>query len=203
MQFLIDQLVAQRKPLALLIALLGAAVASGIQYITTDNSDVALLAEDDPSRAEIDQVAKDFPRSTAVLFAFLPASGNVFSLDVLHAMDDLTNRYSEIEFAVSVGSLLNQRLNAVDADRLDRDYLVPDLSTLSQDEADDVRDIALGDDILTKTLLSPTGDMAPGRHQVPREQRRPGDTSRYCPVGQVPSQFASRRVSRGRDLRDR
>lgn len=160
MQFLIDQLVAQRKSLALLIVLLGAAVASGIPYVTTDHSDVALLAEDDPSRAEIDQVAKDFPRSTAVLFAFLPASGNVFSLDVLHAMDDLTNRYSEIASAVSVGSLLNQRLNAVDADRLDRDYLVPDLSTLTQADADDVRDIALGDDILTKTVLSPTGDMA-------------------------------------------
>ena len=160
MQFLIDQLLARRKALTLLTLLLGAVVASGIQHVTTDHSDTALLSEDDPSRAEIEQVKKDFPRSTAVLFAFLPDSGNVFDLDVLHAMEDLTLRYSEVESAISVGSLLNQRLNAVDSDRLDRDYLVPDLSTLSQDDADDVREIALADDILTKTMLSPVGDMA-------------------------------------------
>ena len=159
MQLLIDLLMAQRKPLALLIVFLGAVVASGIPRVTTDHSDLALLAEDDPSRAEIDQVAKDFPPSTSVLFSFLPESGNVFSLDTLHAMDDLTNRYDEIEFAVSVGSLMNQRLNTVDADRLDRDYLVPDLSTVTQDDADDIRDLALADNLLTKTILSPTGDM--------------------------------------------
>jgi predicted RND superfamily exporter protein len=160
MQFLIDQLLAKRKVLTLLTLLLGGVAATGIQHVTTDNSDDALLSEDDPNRAEVEQVRKDFPSSTAVLFAFLPASGDVFSLEVLHAMEDLTSRYSEVESAVSVGSLLNQRLNAVDADRLDRDYLIPDLSTLSQDDANDVRDIALADDLLTKTMLSPEGDMA-------------------------------------------
>jgi len=75
-------------------------------------------------------------------------------------MQDLTDRYSEVESAVSVGSLLNQRLNAVDADRFDRDYLVPELSTLTQDDANGIREIALADDILTKTMLSPQGDRA-------------------------------------------
>ncbi len=160
MQFLIDQLLARRKALALLTLFLGGVVAAGIQHTTTDNRDNALLSEDDPIRAEVEQVREDFPPSTAVLFAFLPPSGDVFGLDVLHAMEDLTNRYSEVESAVSVGSLLNQRLNAVDADRFDRDYLIPDLATLTQDDANGIRDVALADDLLTKTMLSPEGDMA-------------------------------------------
>ena len=160
MQFLIDQLLARRKALALLTLFLGGVVAAGIQHTTTDNRDNALLSEDDPIRAEVEQVREDFPPSTAVLFAFLPPSGDVFGLDVLHAMEDLTNRYSEVESAVSVGSLLNRRLNAVDADRFDRDYLIPDLATLTQDDANGIRDVALADDLLTKTMLSPEGDMA-------------------------------------------
>jgi predicted RND superfamily exporter protein len=182
MQFLIDQLLAKRKVLTLLTLLLGGVAATGIQHVTTDNSDDALLSEDDPNRAEVEQVRKDFPSSTAVLFAFLPASGDVFSLEVLHAMEDLTSRYSEVESAVSVGSLLNQRLNAVDADRLDRDYLIPDLSTLSQDDANDVRDIALADDLLTKTMLSPEGDMALAviKYRATKDdQASAGRSSRY------------------------
>ena len=160
MQFLIDQLLARRTALALLIVALSGAVATGIQYTTTDNSDKALLSEDDPIRAEVERAREDFPPSTAVLFAFLPSSGDVFDLEVLRAMDALTNRYIEVESAVSVGSLLNQRLSAVDALRFDRDYLVPELSTLTQSDANDVRAIALADDVLTKTMLSPEGDMA-------------------------------------------
>ena len=160
MQLLIDQLLARRIPLTLLTLLLGGIVATGIADVTTDHSERALLSEDDPARAEVDQVRKDFPPSTSVLFAFLPKSGNVFDLDALNAMQDLTDRYSEVNSAVSVGSLLNQRLDAVDADIHDRDYLVPELSTVTQADADAIREIALADDVLTKTMLSPQGDMA-------------------------------------------
>ena len=160
MEFLIHQLVAKRHILTLVTLVLGGAVSWGIARTTTDNSPNALLSEDDPARAEVEQVREDFPPSTAVLFAFLSTSGDVFNFEMLHAMEDLTNRYIEVESAVSVGSLLNRRLNAVDADLFDRDYLVPDLSTLARDDLKAIRDIALADEALTKSMLSPEGDMA-------------------------------------------
>ncbi|MFP6686439.1 MAG: hypothetical protein VB934_17095, partial [Polyangiaceae bacterium] len=113
MQLWIDLLLARGKVLAVLMVALTAVIATEIPNLLTDNSDTALLSEDDPHRAEVDQVLEDFPRSTSVLFAFLPKDGDVFSLDSLHAMEDLTDRYSEVESAVSVASLLNQRLDAV------------------------------------------------------------------------------------------
>ena len=160
MQLWIDLLLARGKVLAVLLVALTAVIAAEIPNIRTDNSDTALLSEDDPHRAEIDQVREDFRRSTSVLFAFLPKDGDVFSLDSLHAMEDLTNRYSEVESAVSVASLLNQRLNAVDADIYNRNYLVPALGGLTQADADEIRSIALTDELLTKSILSPEGDMA-------------------------------------------
>ncbi len=160
MQFLIDQLLAKRHLLALLTLVLGGAVTWGMLNTSLDSTFNAILSEDDPYRQEVEQVRKDFPPSTSVLFAFLSTSGDVFNFQMLHAMEDLTNRYSEIESAMTVGSLLNRRLNAVDADTFDRDYLIPDLATLSEDDLNSIREIALADEDLTKSMLSPEGDMA-------------------------------------------
>ena len=160
MPFLINQLLSRRYILALLTILLGGVVTWGVQHTSIDSTFNAILSEDDPYREEVEQVRRDFPPSTSVLFAFLPSQGDVFNFQMLHAMEDLTNRYIEIESAVSVGSLLNRRLNAVDADLLDRDYLIPDLSSLTQEDLNAIREIALNDESLTKRMLSPEGDMA-------------------------------------------
>ena len=149
-QFLINQLLAKRRILALMTLLLGGAVTWGIVNTSIDSTFSAILSEDDPDREEVEKVRKDFPPSTVVLFAFLSTGGDVFNFEMLHAMEDLTNRYIEVESAVSVGSLLNRRLNAVDADRFNRDYLIPELSTLTQDDLNSIRKIALSDEALTK-----------------------------------------------------
>ncbi|MFT5133411.1 MAG: putative RND superfamily exporter protein, partial [Gammaproteobacteria bacterium] len=160
MQALINQLIAKRFILTLLTLLLGGVVMWGVLDTTIDSTFQSILSEDDPYKLEVDQVKKDFPPSTGVLFAFLTEDGDIFNFDMLHAMDDLTNRYTEVESAVSVGSLLNRRLNAVDANSFDRDYLIPDLSNLTASDLDEIRDIALNDEDLTKSMLSPEGDMA-------------------------------------------
>ena len=160
MQALIDQLLGKRNLLAVLTILLGGLVSWGVWYTSIDSSFNSILAEDDPYREQVERVNKDFPPSTSVLFTFISPSGDVFNLDALHAMEDLTKRYTEVESAVSVGSLLNRRLNAVDADLHHRDYLVPELANLSAQDLRDIRTIALSDESLTDTMLSPEGDMA-------------------------------------------
>jgi predicted RND superfamily exporter protein len=160
MQTLINLLLTKRHLFALVTVLLGGAVTWGSVNTRIDSTFSAILSEDDPLRAEVEEVREDFPPSTAVLFAFLSTEGDVFNFEMLRAIDDLTNRYVEVESAVSVGSLLNRRLNAVDADRFDRDYLIPELSTLTLDDLNDIRKIALEDEALTKSMLSPEGDMA-------------------------------------------
>lgn len=160
MQVLVDQLLAKRYLLTFLTVLLATAVTWGVRHVSVDNGFNAILSEADPYREEVEQVRKDFPPSTGVLFAFMSGGEDVFNFETLRAMEDLTNRYTEVESAVSVGSLLNRRLNAVDANSYDRDYLVPELSTLTPADLGSIRDIARKDEELTKSLLSPAGDMA-------------------------------------------
>ena len=156
---LIEQLLTKRYLLALATLVFGAVITWGIQLTTLDATYNSILSEDDPYKEEVDQAARDFPPSTSVLFAF-QSSGDVFDMQSLHAIEALTNRYTEIESALAVGSLLNSRLNATDAERLDRDYLIPDLTTLTQADLVGIKEIALNDEGLTQSLLSPEGDMA-------------------------------------------
>lgn len=160
MQSLIDQLLGKRYLLAVLTIVLGGLISWGVRYTSIDSSFNSILSEDDPYREEVDQVNKDFPPSTSVIFAFISPGTDVFNFETLHVMEDLTNRFTEVESAVSVGSLLNRRLNAVDADIHNRDYLVPELSDLTDEDLSAIREIALQDENLTQTMLSPDGDMA-------------------------------------------
>ena len=157
---LINFLLSQRYLLATLSILLGGAISLGALKTTINSSDNAILSEDDPYRLEVAQVNKDFPPSTSVLFAFMSPEGDVFNRDMLQAMQDLTDRYTDVESAVSVASLINRRLDAVDADIHERDYLLPELDELTAQDLVKIREIALADKDLTQSMLSPEGDMA-------------------------------------------
>ena len=157
---LINFLLSQRYMLAVLAILLGGAISLGALKTTIDSSDDSILSEDDPYRLEVAQVNKDFPPSTSVLFAFMSPEGDVFNMDMLKAMQDLTDRYTDVESAVSVASLINHRLDAVDADIHRRDYLLPELDELTAQDLVKIREIALKDEDLTQSMLSPEGDMA-------------------------------------------
>ncbi len=160
MQSLIDQLLTRRNWFAALSVLLAVAVAWGARFTEIEAGYQAILDESDPYRPEVLEVQERFPPSTSVLFAFMPASGDVFNAGTLGAIEALTDRYGEVQSAVSIASLVNYRLDAVDADKYNRDYLVPGLAGLSADDYRQIRAIALGDESLTKSLLAPTGDMA-------------------------------------------
>ena len=157
---LINFLLSQRYMLAALAIVLGGAISLGALKTTIDSSDDSILSEDDPYRLEVAQVNKDFPPSTSVLFAFMSPEGDVFNMDMLKAMQDLTDRYTDVESAVSVASLINHRLDAVDADIHRRDYLLPELDELTAQDLVKIREIALKDEDLTQSMLSPEGDMA-------------------------------------------
>ncbi|NOX52025.1 MAG: MMPL family transporter [Gammaproteobacteria bacterium] len=159
MQLLIEEILSKRHLLALLTLILGSVVIWGMFSTSMDASYKSILSEDDPYRAEVEQTKLDFPPSTSVLFAF-ETNTHVFTFDALQAMDDLTRRYMEVESAISVGSLINRRLNAEDAETFDRDYLLPELSTLSERDLEIIRHTALNDKDLIKSLLARKGDMA-------------------------------------------
>lgn len=160
MQTLVNFLLSYRHALAILTLLLGGFIAYGSHKTEIDSSYDSILAQDDPYRAEVASVHSDFPPSTSVLFTFLAPDGDIFNFEALRAMQELTDRYTEIDSAVAAGTLLNRRMSAVDADKYDRDYLIPELSEVQEADLPEIRAIALADEDLTKSMLSSEGDMA-------------------------------------------
>ncbi|MEM8766295.1 MAG: MMPL family transporter [Pseudomonadota bacterium] len=156
---LIEFLLRARWALAALTLLVSAFVISGVRFTELDARDGAILAEGDPYKAEVDRVRDDFPGSPSVLFVF-ERSPDLFSRSALEAMEDLTRRYTEVEGAVAVGSIMNRRLNESDANRYDRDYLFPLLDDLTEADIAEIRSIALADEDLTQSQMSPEGDLA-------------------------------------------
>lgn len=159
MQPLIRFLVRRRHLLFTLASAIGLTVAYGMTLSTVETTARSILSESDPYRAEVDRVRADFPPSTSVLFAF-QTDTDVFDFAALRAMEALGERYMEIEGAISIGSLMNRRLNEVDAERYGRDYLVPLLDDVRPEDLEQIKAIALRDVDLTKSLLSKQGDMA-------------------------------------------
>ncbi len=136
-----------------------AAVMWGMQYASMEATYRSMLAENDPYTLEVERSREHFPPTQGVLFVF-QGTGGVFEMPVLRAMDALTSRFTEIDSAISAGSLMNRRLSESNAERLDRDYLFPPLDLLDAAAIDDIRRLALDDEDLTKTLLAPDGSMA-------------------------------------------
>ena len=111
MQALVNFLLTQRIPLALLTLVLGGLIATGIMKTQTNSSYDTILSEaTTPDPKQVLQVQQDFPPSTTVLFIFMPREGDVFDMAALQAMQELTDRYTEVDLAIAVGSLLNRRL---------------------------------------------------------------------------------------------
>ncbi|MAT95280.1 MAG: hypothetical protein CME59_22135 [Halioglobus sp.] len=160
MQALINVLLHRRHLLTVLTLVLGAVIAYGTSKTRIDPSYNAILDEEDPYRAQVEEVEEHFPPSSGVLFAFMPRQGDIFTLSGLRAMEELTERYTDVLSSVSVSSVINYRLDAVDADLLNRDYLVPDIATLDAAGLERMRRVALADEGLTDSLLSAEGDLA-------------------------------------------
>ena len=156
---LIGLLLNRRWILAILTVVIGTGVLWGTQYSSIDAGFRSILADDDPYKAEVDQAKLDFPPSTSVLFVF-ESNDDVFNRQALEAMDALTQRYTEIQSAIAIGSLLNRRLSPSDEITYGREYLFPELDGLSDADIGAIRQIALADEDLTKSILAPAGDMA-------------------------------------------
>lgn len=158
MQFLVDILVKQRYIL-LVLAILGAAtVIYGSNFSTIETTSRSLLSDGDPYKEEVDRTQADFPPSPGVLFIF-QTDTDIFNFQTLRAMDALMQRYVEIPGALAVGSLMNRRFDDEDADRYGRDYIIPHLDRISEDDLAEIKRIALEDEDITKNILSKNGDM--------------------------------------------
>ena len=153
-----EVLLKKRALFTFLTIAIGSVVVFGNLHYQLATSVDSIMAQGDEYKAEVDQARIDFPGSPSVLFAF-ESDPDIFNLQALSAIEELGQRYTEIDSAVAVASILNYPMSDEDTEKFGRRYLIPELENWSVELSAQVRKLAMADEDLTKRLLSKSGEM--------------------------------------------
>ena len=180
--------------------LLTAAAAAGVPKLDLATDYRVFFSPDNPDLAAYEAVENIYTKNDNVLFVLQPASGDVFTPELLDTMRSLTTDAWQIPYSTRVDGLTNFQHTWADGDEL----IVEDLvgpGPITPDVVARARQVGLSEPILVGRLVSPD---APHRgNQCPRfstwtVEGRAAGHGRTCP--RTPAHLP-RRSPRPRDTR--
>ncbi len=152
--------IARRWWIILAAVLATLAVGSGARHLEFANNYRVFFSDDNPELVAFEELQSTYTKNDNFLFVLEPADGQVFSTDTLTAVEMLTEAAWKIPYAIRVDSLTNfQHTSGVDDDLVVED-LVRDAPTLSADQRQARRDIALAEPLLRNQLITDDGRVA-------------------------------------------
>ncbi len=155
---LAEFLVRKRKLLLSLSLLASLLLAIGIPGSGFDTSLSVLMTKSDPYLQEYDRLEAEFPSNQEISFAFVPASGEVFELETLQAIAELSMNFRQIPLALSMSSILGWQSPFGDATLFERPLQQLDMYTA--EELQERKQRAQADPFVAGNLLSAQADMA-------------------------------------------
>ena len=137
------------------------AAAAGARYITTVDVDVRNhFGKDDPHIVALDQLEATYALSDAALVAVAPRQGTIFTRETLVAIEDLTEQLWQTPHVTRVDSLSNYSHSEGFEDELVVELLIEDAGSLSDDDIERIRRIALGTEEVAGRFVSRDGRVA-------------------------------------------
>lgn len=149
------KLVTSRPKLTLLISLLiSLAIGSGMSKITMNSDYRYFFGEDNPQRLAFEKLQNVYSKDDGLLIVLSPKNKNVFTVETLRAVKELTERSWKVPFSTRVDSITNfQHTKATDDDLVVED-LVKDISLLDADKLADIKSIALSEPLLKNRIIN-------------------------------------------------
>ncbi|WPD24617.1 MAG: MMPL family transporter [Candidatus Electrothrix scaldis] len=149
--------ISYRIPLILLSLLFVAGAGYGTRFLAFSSNNRMFFSEDNPELQAFNALEQTYTKFENVFFTLAPKSKNVFSRDVLTAVQDLTERAWKLPYSSRVDSLTNYQHTKVKGDDLIVEDLVGDAAQLTGEQLTEIRQIALNDPLLKRRLVSPSG----------------------------------------------
>ncbi|XCN71251.1 MAG: MMPL family transporter [Candidatus Electrothrix aestuarii] len=149
--------ISYRIPLILLSLLFVAGAGYGTRFLAFSSNNRMFFSEDNPELQAFNALEQTYTKFENVFFTLAPKSKNVFSRDVLTAVQDLTERAWKLPYSSRVDSLTNYQHTKVKGDDLIVEDLVGDAAQLADEQLIEIRHIALNDPLLKRRLISPSG----------------------------------------------
>lgn len=146
-----------RIPLILLSLLFVAGSGYGTRFLTFSSNSRMFFSEDNPELQAFTALEQTYTKFENVFFTLALKSGNVFTRDVLAAVQDLTERCWQLPYSSRVDSVTNYQHTQVNGDDLIVEDLVEDAKQLTDEQVENIREIALHEPLLQGRLISPSG----------------------------------------------
>lgn len=137
-----------------------ALVSSGLSRLHFIADLRVFFSKDNPQLQNLEKFERAFTKMGSVVFVVVPDSGEIFNRHSLAAIKELTTAAWELPHSVSVNSLTNFSYTWADGDELVVEDLVKDPARLTAKDLARIKDFALHEPLLQRTLVSPTGNIA-------------------------------------------
>jgi predicted RND superfamily exporter protein len=118
------------------------------------------FSSENPQLKNLEKFERAFTRMGSVVFIINPASGTVFDKKTLAAITDLTREAWKLPRSSSVSSLTNFSFTRADGDELVVEDLVKNPASLTPADLERIREFAINEPLLRRSLISPDGRVA-------------------------------------------
>ena len=137
--------------LALVVLLAGM---SGLTKLRFDADSRVFFGADNPQRQALDRLEETFGRFNSVVFIVTARGGDLFTTDVLTAIDELTTRAWQLPYSTRVDSLATHQRTYADDDEIIVEPLFEDPAGLDAAGLADLKAVVLAQDELLGRLVS-------------------------------------------------
>ncbi len=130
-------------------------IGSGAPKLMPFSNDYRVFFSDDnPQLNAFENMQNTYTKDDNVLFVVSPKDGNVFTPKTLAAIQDITNEAWQIPYSIRVDSVTNFQHTYAEEDDLIVDDLVLETDSLSTEDLNYIKQVALKEPQLAKRLIS-------------------------------------------------
>lgn len=129
-------------------------LAAGVTRLHFTNDYRVFFSKENPQLLAFENLQNTYTKNDNVLFVITPKDYNVFTPETLAAVRDITKQSWQIPYSIRVDSITNFQHTSADEDDLIVDDLVPDPETLSEEDLQYIKEVALTEPMLINRLIS-------------------------------------------------
>ncbi|RKZ84900.1 MAG: hypothetical protein DRR19_17095, partial [Candidatus Parabeggiatoa sp. nov. 1] len=157
----------------IVIATVGLVVLTTLGFPLRFDTDYRVFfSKENPQLVAFEDLQNTYTKNDNVMFVLAPKDGQVFTNNMLDAVEWLTNEAWQIPYSIRVDSITNFQYTYAEEDDLTVEDLITDAMTLSQPDMARAKEIALSEPQLLNKLISPTAHVTgvnviiqlPGEH---------------------------------------
>ena len=152
-----ERVIAWRWWIIIATLLVVAAAGYGARFLTFDNDVRMYFSSENPQLQALEALENTYSKDENILFVLAPEDHNVFSRPTLTALAELTEAAWQIPYSTRVDSIANFQHSWAQEDELIVEDLVPEPDSLTVQELDRLRKIALAEPVLVNRVISPDG----------------------------------------------